>query len=548
MRKRALTILLVGGVFMVVAGLALPAERIVHALIPARGAAYAEKLIAGMKCLKFALIVNGLIAICFQPLKRWLWDAETTPSAAPRQFFRHADPGKLRGGELFIFLGIVALALILRLWGARQSLFGDEIAVQQMFISRGLPVILTYFPYTPHHVMYSVLAWFFEKLPLSIELSYRLPAILFGVGAVALTYGLARRIFDRPTAVVTGVLSAVAVYGIAYSQTAKGYSATHCLTLVAFWALTKLATDWRAPAGWGWFAVAMGALGYVHLYNAYLCVGLTTCCAGILWWTGAGWGGMKRLVYVLTILAGILFLLYALQLPQIREQVARASSQPEEHLSLNFLRGWLAQLTFWGAAWPVALACVVLAVIGAGALAKREPWFAFVVLGTPAVLILLVALKDSWILPRYLVFTLPVFLILCVEGARLIGKTAGVVVFAWLFLWPTTLVLAHYYRVGHQNIRAAARLVEGQTAVAYGLARDLFPFYNARIKPIATFAEVQSLTGEVYLVYGWRKAWRGRENEFRYLDQHFTVVQRFDGFAMDLFERDGEVVVLRSPP
>ncbi|MEI6085571.1 MAG: hypothetical protein WCS70_14900, partial [Verrucomicrobiota bacterium] len=180
MSKRTLIVLLVGGAVMILAGLTLPAERIVHALIPARGAAYADKLIAGMKCLKFALIANGLLAIGFQPLKRWLWDTESTAERC--SFFRQADPGKIRGAELFVLIGITTLALGLRLWGSRQSLFGDEIAVQQMFISRGLPVIFTYFPYTPHHVMYSVLAWFFEKLPLPIELSYRLPAILFGVG------------------------------------------------------------------------------------------------------------------------------------------------------------------------------------------------------------------------------------------------------------------------------------------------------------------------------------------------------------------------------
>lgn len=525
-------IFLVLGLLMILVGAVLPAARIVHAVLPAKGAAYADKVIAGMKCLKLALVINGLLALALPALKRWLWDAEVSRVLSP--FFRRArEPWT--GVERICLAGLIVLAFALRLKGARQSLFGDEIAVQQMFISRGLPVILTYFPYTPHHVMYSVLAWFFERLPLPIELSYRLPAILFGVGAVALTYVIARRIFDSTTAMVTGVVSAMAFYGIAYSQFAKGYSATHCLTLLAFLAISEIRNDRR----WWWvLGLTLGALGYVHLYNAYLCIGLTAMCL-------VATGAWRRLLFVLTIVGAILFLLYALQLPQIREQVARASSQPEEHLSLKFLRGWLMQLTFWGNAWPVAWGCLALAGAGAVALARREPMLTLVMLGTLAILIAVVALKDSWILPRYLVFTLPVFLILCVEGARLIGRTVGVAAFALVFLWPTTGVLAHYYRVGHQNIRGAAQLAT-RPAISYGLARDLFPFYNKEIKPVATFAELQSLTGDVCVVYGWRKAWRGREDEYKYIDKHFEVVRRWDGMTMDLDEPDGEVVLARA--
>lgn len=547
MNKRLHIALMAIGVIFIAIGIMLPGEKIVRAAIPPKGEAYLDTLIAGMRFLKFAMVTNGLLALLFKPLKKYLWDVSIfSPTKPLRPFLKQPTTGNMAPSEWSIILGIVILALVLRVIGSTQSLYGDEIIVQQMYISRGLPVIFTYFAKVPQHVMYSVLAWFFERLPLPIELSYRLPAILFGTGAVTLTYLLARQVFDRMVATVTGILSAAAFFGIAYSQVAKGYSATHCMALLAFLAIIRIVTSWPSASGWWMLGISLVSLGHVHLYNAYLCVGLTTCVACVLLWCGGGLASLKRLLLVLIISGAALFLLYSMQLPQILDQMARASTQPEEHLSLNILHGWLAQLTFWGECWQIALLCLGIACIGMIALLRREPVFTLLALGTPSILLALVALQSSWIYPRYLLFTLPLFLIFCMEGARVIGRTAGVILFALIFLLPTTHVLANYYQVGHQNIRGAAQLAVGKQAFAYGGALDLFAFYNPGVKPVSTLTELQNIKGDVYLMYGWRKSWRGRENEFSYIDQHFTVVKRFKGMTMDLFETDGDVVLLHS--
>lgn len=531
---------------MIAVGIFLPGEQIVRAIIPPKGAAYLDLLLAGMRYLKYALLANGLLAMLFQPLKRYLWDDETSRVRLLRPLFKRPLPGSLLTSEWLVLSCIIAVALVLRLIGSSQSLYGDEIIVHKMYISRGLPVIFTYFAKVPQHVLYSVIAWFFERLPLPIELSYRLPAILFGTGAAALTYLLARQVFDRLTAGATGILSSVAFYGVVYSQVAKGYSATHCMTLLALIAIMCIAADWQKTHGWWLFGTSLGVLAYVHLYNAYLCLALTLCFVLVLMRSGGGVAAMKRLLFMLLILGSILFLVYSMQLPHILDQMARASSQPEDHLSLNFFHGWLAQLTFWSDYWYIALLCLTVACVGTIALLRREPTFAFLLLGTPALLIFQVLLFNSWIYPRYLVFTLPIFLIFFMEGARIIGKTAGVVICALIFIWPTAHLLDHYYQVGHQNIRAAAHMAMDKTAVSYGPARDLFSFYNQNVKPVLTLTELRNIKGDFYLMYGWRKSWRGRENEFRYIDQHFTVVKRFEGMTMDSFEADGEVVLMRS--
>ena len=84
---------------MILVGGLLPAAKVVHAVLPAKGAAYADKLVAGMKCLKLAMILNGLLAVAFRPLKRWLWDCSAMISPNSRTFFNRPDPGPIIGLE-----------------------------------------------------------------------------------------------------------------------------------------------------------------------------------------------------------------------------------------------------------------------------------------------------------------------------------------------------------------------------------------------------------------------------------------------------------------
>jgi hypothetical protein len=563
--RRLITICLVIGAMMILAGAALPPERILHALMPAKAASYRDKLLAGLWFLKAALIADGLLLTLVGPLKRWLWDAPGLTGQSVRPFYRQANPGPMPATEWVMFTGIVLLALVLRLIGAGQSLFGDEIAVQQMFISRGLPVIVTYFPFTPQHVLYSLLAWFCEKLPLPIELSYRLPSILFSTAAVALTCLIARRLFDRLTAGIVGLLSAAAFYGIIYANNAKGYTATYCFATLAILGVSQIVENWQRPRGWFVLGTALWGLSYVHLYNAYLCIGLTTTCGLAI--LIANWGQnpaliacVKRFVCMLGIIGAVLFLLYALQLPQILDQARRASGQPEEHLSPRFFRGWLMQLTFWGEFWPVALALLAAAVIGAVSMARREPLFSLVLLLSPLILLTMTATQNTWIYPRYMVFTLVPFIILSVEGVRALGALINqsaarlaVIALAVVQLGCTGVVLREYYAVGNQNIRAACYLAAAQAKpgdkiVSYGLARDLFPFYSSRLTIITSQADLEKLLadtpGDIYLMYGWRYAWHGREDEFAFIDKHFTLVKHYDGFLMDSVQRDGDVVLL----
>ncbi|MDP7023676.1 MAG: hypothetical protein QGH42_05445 [Kiritimatiellia bacterium] len=556
---------LVGGLLAIALGAALPPSRLLQIVLPAQGAAYRDLLHDGLWCLKAVLLVTGLLTILFPWLKQRLWDVDgETPS--PRPFFSYRDSSSSRGTERWIVAGLVGLAFALRLIGSNQSLWGDEIAVQQMFVSRGLPVIFTYFPYTPQHVLYSVLAWFTQKLPLPIEISYRLPAVLFGSAAVGLTYMLTRRVMPRFGAILVAVLAAVSLPGIMFSHIAKSYSANHCMTLLVLMGVIGIGKDWRHSSAWWLFGGGLLALAHFHLYNAFLCAGLVFAMVFMMWRvlpdSASRWAVFRRLVFVLGIVGVALLLLYSLQLPQIAEQMRRASSQPEEKLSVRFLRSWLMQLTFWGRAWPLALGLLALSLVGSVSLFRREKNMGWLLLLPIAWLLFFVVAMRSWIYPRYLVFTLPVFLILCAEGVHaLLGRSAtrqrlGLVALAVVFVGATTPELVRYYQVGFQNVRAGVALAQsnaeaGDVLASYGLARDLFPFYSEDIVQIDSVESLDrrieaARPGNLLLMYAWRKSWPNRQDEFEAIHERFATLGKFDGFAMDLDERDGEVVVLIS--
>jgi len=88
----------------------------------------------------------------------------------------------------------------------------------------------------------------------------RLPAFLFGVALVPVTFGFARAVFDRGAALLAASLAACATPLIAYSVNARGYSAMALLFVALLWA-GHGAIVYRRNALWG-VVVGCSALGF----------------------------------------------------------------------------------------------------------------------------------------------------------------------------------------------------------------------------------------------------------------------------------------------
>jgi len=132
-----------------------------------------------------------------------------------------------------ILLGILLLALGLRLWGLNAPLWYDEILTLETHIRLPWDEMMQTYSMN-HHYLYSIQA----KLSVAIfgesAWAIRLPAMIFGVASIGAVWCLAKQIAGRNIAHITALLLAVSFHHIWFSQNARGYSE------LAFWSTTGM--------------------------------------------------------------------------------------------------------------------------------------------------------------------------------------------------------------------------------------------------------------------------------------------------------------------
>ncbi len=154
--------------------------------------------------------------------------------ADTRTFFASLYPQKDELGFLAALLAIMALAVIYRLEHVYSPLHHDE-AYTYVAFGRSLFSALTDYHLPNNHVFHSILVWLSTRLFGIQPWAVRLPAFLAGVLLVPATYWLARRLYDRWTALAAAFLVAWFPPLIGYANNARGY------TLVALFTVLTLA-------------------------------------------------------------------------------------------------------------------------------------------------------------------------------------------------------------------------------------------------------------------------------------------------------------------
>ena len=96
---------------------------------------------------------------------------------------------------------------------------------------------------------------------------------LVNLATVLLVYGLGRRLFDRPTAVLAALLAAVLPFQIYYAQETRFYGVVVFLSTAIIWIF--LAAVQTNKSWWIWLGyAAVAALGiYTHYFVAFLIIG-----------------------------------------------------------------------------------------------------------------------------------------------------------------------------------------------------------------------------------------------------------------------------------
>jgi mannosyltransferase len=175
---------------------------------------------------------------------------DTAGQATAAQPWRRAFARPLATHPLTVLVGIVVLALLLRLPGMTESLWLDELWSIRIILDDRDPfrILLR----DIHPPLYSVFMFGWIRLFGEAEWSIRLPSLIFGLLSLLLAYLIADRCLGRRTAVLSTFLLATSPVHIWYSHEARPYAALLFLVLAATFAYLELRDR---PANPGWTAV-----------------------------------------------------------------------------------------------------------------------------------------------------------------------------------------------------------------------------------------------------------------------------------------------------
>ncbi len=168
-----------------------------------------------------------------------------------------------------IALTILALAFALRVYrlGA-QSLWYDE-GLSVYLASLPLDETIAHSAVTDHPPLHAVLLNLWLRVAGSSEYSARFASVFFGTLAVALTFALGRRAGGARAGLIAAVLFGISPMAVWYAQEARGYSLLVALVLVAALAVLKLGMgDWGGRA-WLVYVLASAAAMYTHYFAAF---------------------------------------------------------------------------------------------------------------------------------------------------------------------------------------------------------------------------------------------------------------------------------------
>jgi mannosyltransferase len=164
-----------------------------------------------------------------------------------------------------VVVALTAIALIVRLAGVGQSLFGDEIFTYQIVTRNSLGGVIDAVRTTsitpPGHY---VLAWLAIKIG-EPHTWIRVPSIVLGTATVPLLYAVGVRTVGRPAGLVAAALLAFSPFATWYGDEARTYALLMFLIVATmYFAVRARDATGRVWPWWVAFAFAAGGSMYAH--------------------------------------------------------------------------------------------------------------------------------------------------------------------------------------------------------------------------------------------------------------------------------------------
>ena len=432
--------------------------------------------------------------------------------------------GRALAGTGAVLVALTVLAAVLRAIALNDGLWFDEILTLVLFVRPPLERIVTEYPNSNNHPLYSVLAHFAVGAFGEHAWSLRLPAALFGVAAVPAVYALGRAVSDRRESLLAAALIAVSYHHIWFSQNARGYT---ILALCAVGATYLLIQGWRTgrPRYFLLYGV-VAALGvYTHLTMVLMVAGHAVVVAIEACWSNAD---RRRILLAAAGVAVAALVSLALYAPMASAVIAFFSAPSPEAANVA-TPAWAITETLKGLRLGLgalgAITALALFTAGLWSFWKQDRFATglFVVPGaaTAAALVML----HSPVRPRFFFFLSGFAVLLVVRGTTAAALALGRVLpaagqglssAAWgtgvvgLIIAASLASLPRGYRYPKQDYEGAMRFVDsvarpGQPVLTAGLA--VYPYreyFNRPWRPIENESDLgpyRHAGGEVIIVY-----------------------------------------------
>lgn len=428
------------------------------------------------------------------------WLIIRSNSSAQLERNRSTSPRAQTSAASWVIAGLVVLALLVRLPRLGESLWYDEIAA---WLSYGIhdpgAIVGNYFD-PSNHILHTLLSWLSVTVlehNASIEAALRLPALIFSLLSIPAVFILARRCnLSFAACGFAAAFMALAPVCILEAAEARGYS---MMIFFSAAATATLLTAWQDDRAWQWCLYSLWcALGvWTHLMFVFVPLGHA------LW---IAWRAFRPPILsarrtmtlhaaVALVLAAILAAtLYAPVIPDmlsIRETFKAGDGDEPRILGPE---GWHALLQLGGSwSWWAAAPGLALLMLGMWSLFQTRsasPATACVFaawLGLPLA-ILTIALLDSWLYARFLLFTIPGAALTIAAGLDQLRRRSPAACGFALVIVVTLFAADLLTRPPKQPIREAvqflgARIQPGERMLIIGLAHPVELVYRGDIGP-----------------------------------------------------------------
>jgi mannosyltransferase len=182
-------------------------------------------------------------------------------------------------GTVAALAALTGVAVVLRLGGFDESLYGDELFTLAISSESNpadmLDGLLDSESVPPLHY---VLAWIARR-GIDAKHAIRLPSLVLGAATIPLAYLLVRRVFGRPPALFAAAFLAISPFAVFYASEARAYATLVFLVIVSTLSLLR-ALDGGAGRWWVLHAAASCAALYVHYTAVFV---LAAQAAWVIW-------------------------------------------------------------------------------------------------------------------------------------------------------------------------------------------------------------------------------------------------------------------------